>query len=130
MVHPASSAAIIKAYTCADIAACIQLWSLHKQCHQMRGWVIVYLLYLLAGALQYLYLNYLFVAPCFYLVVYDKLKSTQKACHEYYSMFYVLTTEGLGATALKAASDSTQFFIILEQSSTLAVACSVQGVCG
>jgi hypothetical protein len=41
----------------ADSVACIQLWSLHGQCHQMRGWGVVYLLYLLACALQYRYLN-------------------------------------------------------------------------
>jgi hypothetical protein len=29
------------------------LWSLHEQCHQLRGWGVVYLLYLLACALQY-----------------------------------------------------------------------------
>jgi hypothetical protein len=32
---------------------CIQLWSLHEQCHQLRGWGVVCLLYLLACALQY-----------------------------------------------------------------------------
>jgi hypothetical protein len=43
--------------TGADSVACIQLWSLHEQCHQLRGWGVVYLLYLLACALQYRYLN-------------------------------------------------------------------------
>jgi predicted membrane metal-binding protein len=38
--------------------ACIQLWSLHVQCHQLRGWGVGYLLYLLACALQYRYLIY------------------------------------------------------------------------
>jgi hypothetical protein len=28
--------------------ACIHLWSLHEQCHQLRGWRVAYLLYLLA----------------------------------------------------------------------------------
>jgi hypothetical protein len=36
--------------------ACIQLWSLHEQCHQ-SGWGVVSLLYLLACALQYRYLD-------------------------------------------------------------------------
>jgi hypothetical protein len=44
-------------HTGADSVACIQLWSLHEQCHQLRGWGVVYLLYLLACALQYRYLN-------------------------------------------------------------------------
>jgi hypothetical protein len=35
----------------------MQLWSLHEQCHQLRGWGVVSLLYLLACALQYRYLN-------------------------------------------------------------------------
>jgi hypothetical protein len=30
---------------------------LHEQCHQLSGWGVVYLLYLLACALQYRYLN-------------------------------------------------------------------------
>jgi hypothetical protein len=34
-----------------------QLWSLHEQCHQLSGWGVVSLLYLLACALQYRYLN-------------------------------------------------------------------------
>jgi hypothetical protein len=44
-------------YTGADSVACIQLWSLHEQCHQLSGWGVVSLLYLLACALQYRYLN-------------------------------------------------------------------------
>jgi hypothetical protein len=44
-------------YTCADSIACIQLWSLHEQCHQLSGWGVVSLLYLLACALQYRYLK-------------------------------------------------------------------------
>jgi hypothetical protein len=44
-------------YTGADSVACIQLWSLHEQCHQLSGWGVVSLLYLLACALLYRYLN-------------------------------------------------------------------------
>jgi hypothetical protein len=44
-------------YTGADSLACIQLWSLHEQCHQLSGWGVVSLLYLFACALQYRYLN-------------------------------------------------------------------------
>jgi hypothetical protein len=33
------------------------MWSLHEQCHQLSGWGVVSLLYLLACALQYRYLN-------------------------------------------------------------------------
>jgi hypothetical protein len=45
--------------TGADSVACIQLWSLHEQCHvhQLRRWGVVYLLYLLACALQYRFLS-------------------------------------------------------------------------
>jgi hypothetical protein len=46
------------AYTGADSVACIQLWSLHEQCRQLRGCGVVYLPHLLACALQYHYLNY------------------------------------------------------------------------
>jgi hypothetical protein len=40
-----------------DSVASIQLWSLHEQCHQLSVWGVVSLLYLLACALQYRYLN-------------------------------------------------------------------------
>jgi hypothetical protein len=36
---------------------------LHEQCHQLRGWGVVYLLYLLACALQYRYLNNIMIKP-------------------------------------------------------------------
>jgi hypothetical protein len=60
------------AYTGVDSVACIQLqlqlWSLHEQFHQLRGWGVVYLLYLLACALQYRHLSYMLVVtvlrPC------------------------------------------------------------------
>jgi hypothetical protein len=55
--YGASSCISSNVYTGADSVACIQLWSLHEQCHQLRGWGVVYLLYLLACALQYRYLN-------------------------------------------------------------------------
>jgi hypothetical protein len=50
-------------YTGVDSVACIQLWSLHEQCHQLRGWGVVSLLYLLACALQYRYLNNKWAMP-------------------------------------------------------------------
>jgi hypothetical protein len=53
----ASSFISSNVYTGADRIACIQLWSLHEQCHQLRGWGVTYLLYLLACALQYRYLD-------------------------------------------------------------------------
>jgi hypothetical protein len=58
--YGASSFINSNVYTGADSIACIQLWSRHEQCHQLsflRGWGVVYLLYLLACALQYRYLN-------------------------------------------------------------------------
>jgi hypothetical protein len=57
MVHPASSKA--KPYSGADRVACIQLWSLHEQCHLVRNGCVGgggYLLYLLACAFQYRYI--------------------------------------------------------------------------
>jgi hypothetical protein len=51
--YGASSFINSNVYTGADSLACIQLWSLHEQCHQLSGWGVVSLLYLLACALQY-----------------------------------------------------------------------------
>jgi hypothetical protein len=56
--YGASSFIGSNAYTGADSVACTQRWSLHEQCHQLRGLGVVYLLYLPACALQYRYLNY------------------------------------------------------------------------
>jgi hypothetical protein len=57
MSHVTSSFINSNVYTGADSVACIQLWSLHEQCHQLSGWGVVSLLYLLACSLQYRYLN-------------------------------------------------------------------------
>jgi hypothetical protein len=39
------------------------IWSLHEQCHQLSGWGVVSLLYLLACALQYRYLDNIWFVP-------------------------------------------------------------------